>query len=82
MTVEGCHSSILGPQPRGRTTESWMQDGYIMELYADGTATRVPRMVKVRTDWLAIPCGIKRQPGFTDEGCRGCTNYPENNNES
>lgn len=80
MTVlEGCHSSILGPQPRGRTTISWQQAGWRNEVLPDGTCTRLPVMREVVTHWNERKCGIQPQQGFDDPGCRGCENYPEKN---
>jgi hypothetical protein len=75
--LEGCHSDFTGHEPRGRTTEAWFQDGYNECFDGLGVLQRTPRMVKVKTAWLPRACGIKKQPGFEDPGCRGCARYPK-----
>lgn len=76
--LEGCHSSIIGPQPRGRTTTQWMQDGWrIFQWPVSGLISREPIMREVTTHWLERKCGIQPQQGFDDPRCKGCSNYPE-----
>lgn len=60
--------------PRGRTTTYEAQDGWDLILI-NKKWVRVPRIVTVRTEWLAMACGRKDQVGLPpDVNCRGCQN--------
>lgn len=56
---------------RGRTTEQWVQDGWIVQQRGD-YMTREPVMRKVTTEWIPTPCGRLDQIGHVDINCRGC----------
>lgn len=65
--VYGCHSSILGNEPRGRTIMTYQQDGWT----PDGRR----RMVPVKSEFIPRKCGHDPQVGKpSDPQCSGCFN--------
>jgi hypothetical protein len=72
----GCHSDKVGPEPRGRTRTTWVQDGW-RTLTRGEIVTREPVMVQVTTPWIPQNCGHMLQPGLPpDPNCKGCANIP------
>lgn len=70
----GCHSSKVGPGPRGRTRTATFQSGWRAVRRGD-ILTREPIMIEVETPWLPKPCGHIEQPRRgSDPACAGCQN--------
>lgn len=74
-SIYSCHSDTSGTAPRGRPSESWVQEGW--RTIQRDVPTREPIMVKVRTDWAAMDCGALQQAGYADLNCVGCVNLSE-----
>lgn len=61
----GCHSSRLGPMPRGRrAVPVQAQDGWT----SDGRRN----VINFASDWIEMPCGHTTRA--RDSACEGCSN--------
>lgn len=70
--IYGCHSDVLGPEPRGRTRTAWVQDGW-RTLQRGEITTREPVMIEVTTKWNPLGCGHVVESGRgADPQCDGC----------
>lgn len=74
IRLNGCHSSIVGPGPRGKTTTVMMQDG-TGPVMIGGAVFQLPIYVPITTEWKPMPCGALKQAGRgSDPACAGCEN--------
>jgi len=73
--VLGCHSTVAGAGPRGRTRTTWVQKGW-RTLQRVGIVTREPIMVEITTEWNPLGCGrlIDGSIKSGAEACIGCEN--------
>lgn len=74
IRINGCHSSIVGDEPRGRTTTLSMPNGW-RYINRGGVIVREQMVVDITTEWKPMPCGALKQAGRgSDPGCAGCEN--------